>query len=45
MMKSLHGLLHRRNQCAHPSDYYPDQNQALGYVGEVFIWLKSLDGG
>ena len=33
--KALHGLLTRRNECAHPSDYYPDLNQALGFVSEV----------
>lgn len=34
-MKSLHGLLHQRNQCAHPSDYFPTPNQALGYIDAV----------
>jgi hypothetical protein len=33
--KALHGLLNRRNECAHPSDYYPDLNQSLGYVSEI----------
>jgi hypothetical protein len=41
--KALHGLLHRRNECAHPSDYFPDRNEALGYVGEVFKRLAALD--
>src|ERR1700726_2810889 len=30
--KAFHGLLARRNECAHPSDFYPDMNQSLGYV-------------
>ena len=34
-MKSFHGLLHRRNQCAHPSGYTPTLDEALGYVSEV----------
>ena len=33
--KGLHGLLNRRNECAHPSDYFPDLNEALGYFSEV----------
>jgi hypothetical protein len=35
-MKALHGLLNKRNECAHPSGYFPDLNEALGYVSEVF---------
>lgn len=40
--KALHGLLHRRNECAHPSDYFPDRNETLGYIGEVFKRLGTL---
>lgn len=34
-MKSLHGLLSTRNECAHPSDYYPGLNESLGYVSNL----------
>lgn len=34
-VKTLHGLLHRRNQCAHPTDYWPNLNETLGYISEV----------
>ena len=34
-MKAFHGLLTRRNDCAHPSDYYPGLNETLGYVSEI----------
>jgi hypothetical protein len=33
--KALHGLLNKRNECAHPSDYYPDLNATLGYISEI----------
>jgi hypothetical protein len=36
VMKALHGLLNKRNECAHPSEYYPDFNETLGYVSELF---------
>jgi hypothetical protein len=42
MMKALHGLLNRRNECAHPEDYYPDLNETLGYVAELFKRVKAL---
>jgi hypothetical protein len=44
-MKALHGLLNRRNECAHPSEYFPDLNQSLGYLSELFArinWLQEL---
>ncbi|MEM1087136.1 MAG: hypothetical protein AAGH90_05355 [Pseudomonadota bacterium] len=41
-MKGLHGLLNRRNECAHPSDVFPDFNQSLGYVGENIARMKSV---
>jgi hypothetical protein len=44
-MKALHGLLNRRNECAHPSEYFPDLNQTLGYVSELFSrieWLQKI---
>jgi len=41
-MKSLHGLLHRRNQCAHPSNYFPSANEALGYIDEAIGSARKL---
>jgi hypothetical protein len=33
--KSLQGLLSKRNECAHPSSYFPGLNETLGYVSEL----------
>jgi len=41
-MRALHGLLDRRNECAHPSDYFPDLNMTLGYVSELVDRIKRL---
>jgi hypothetical protein len=38
--KALKGLLTRRNECAHPTDYYPGINDTLGYISEI---LQRLD--
>jgi len=35
-------LLQKRNECAHPTNYYPDLNQTLGYMSEILSRLKSL---
>jgi hypothetical protein len=40
--KAFLGLLNRRNECAHPSDYYPDLNQSLGYIAEILGRLAAL---
>jgi len=40
--KALHGLLNKRNECAHPSHFRPDLNEALGYVSELLKRLKTL---
>ena len=40
-MRSLHGLLSKRNECAHPSDYYPELNDTLGYISDL---LKRIQG-
>jgi len=40
--KALHGLLARRNECAHPSDYSPGLNESLGYISEVLQRLKQF---
>jgi hypothetical protein len=42
MMKALHGLLNRRNECAHPSEYFPDLNETLGYISELFKRIERL---
>jgi len=42
--KALHGLLNGRDECAHPSDCYPDLNTTLGYVAEILKRLKLLRG-
>lgn len=42
VMKALHGLLNRRNECAHPSSYFPDLNQTLGYISELFSRIEKL---
>ena len=41
-MKALHGLLNKRNECAHPEDYYPGLNDSLGYVSELIARLQAL---
>jgi hypothetical protein len=41
--KAFHGLLTRRNECAHPSDYYPDMNQSLGYLSEALSRIEALN--
>ena len=41
-MKALHGLLNKRNECAHPSDFFPDLNETLGFVAEVLRRTSTL---
>lgn len=41
-MKALHGLLSKRNECAHPSNYYPDMNESLGFVSELLNRLEVI---
>jgi hypothetical protein len=41
-MKALHGLLNKRNECAHPSGYFPDFNETLGFIGELFKRIEKL---
>jgi hypothetical protein len=36
VMKALHGLLNKRNESAHPSEFFPDFNETLGYLSELF---------
>jgi glycerophosphoryl diester phosphodiesterase len=42
MMKALHGLLNKRNECAHPEDYSPTLNDTLGYVDELMKRIATL---
>jgi len=42
-MKTLHGLLSTRNQCAHPSNYNPDLNESLGYVAQLLNRVEQLN--
>lgn len=41
-MKSLQGLLSKRNECAHPSSYSPGLNESLGYVSEILERIKQI---
>jgi hypothetical protein len=41
-MKALHGLLNKRNECAHPDDYDPGINDTLGYLDELMKRIKAL---
>jgi len=40
--KAFHGLLNKRNECAHPSDYFPGLNQSLGYISEIINRMRRL---
>lgn len=40
--KAFHGLLNKRNECAHPSDYFPDLNQTLGYISELINRIDTI---
>lgn len=41
-MKALHGLLAKRNECAHPSAYKPTLNETLGFVAELLNRAEEL---
>lgn len=41
--KGLMGLLSKRNDCAHPSEYSPGLNETLGYISEVLNRVKLLE--
>ena len=40
--KALFGMLSKRNECAHPGDYFPDFNETLGFISEIFSRLRKL---
>lgn len=41
-MKAWLGLLNKRNECGHPSDFYPGLNDSLGYVSEILQRIEAL---
>ncbi len=41
-VKALIGLLNKRNECAHPSNYFPELNESLGYISELLKRVGSL---
>lgn len=41
-MKALHGMLNKRNECAHPNDFFPDMNITLGYISELLTRVGTL---
>lgn len=41
-VKALHGLLNKRNECAHPSAYSPALNETLGYISELLQRIEKL---
>ena len=42
LAKTLIGLLSRRNECAHPTDYSPGMNEALGYISELLGRVREI---
>lgn len=42
-MKALHGLLSKRNECAHPSGYTPKLSEAIGFVAEILNRIPTID--
>ncbi|WNZ29951.1 MAG: hypothetical protein IAX21_03590 [Candidatus Bathyarchaeota archaeon] len=38
----LKGLLCKRNQCAHPSDFFPNYNQTLGYIADILDLIARI---
>ena len=39
---SLKGLLSKRNECAHPSEFYPELNDTLGYISDIIKRIKII---
>lgn len=40
--KALFGMLSKRNECAHPGDYFPSFNETLGYISEIIARLRKI---
>ncbi|MDB5059192.1 MAG: hypothetical protein JWO59_2664 [Chloroflexi bacterium] len=43
-MKALHGMLSKRNECAHSTAYEPTLNESLGYVAELLNRVAAVKG-
>jgi hypothetical protein len=41
-MKRMHGFLSIRNECAHPSNFYPNLNEALGYLSNILQLISGI---
>jgi len=41
-MRILQGFLSKRNLCAHPSNFFPDYNQTLGYIADVLDRIRNI---
>lgn len=41
-VKTLHGMLNDRNECAHPSDFHPGLDEALGYISRILDLIVRL---
>jgi len=41
-MKAVHALLNKRNECAHPSTFFPGINETLGFISEVLQRLGTM---
>lgn len=41
-MKSLQGMLSKRNECAHPSGYHPTYNEVIGYISEAIQRIQTI---
>jgi hypothetical protein len=40
--ETIHGMLSKRNECAHPNDFFPDMNMTLGYISELLSRVAAL---
>lgn len=40
--KAFLGLLNKRNECAHPSNYDPSLNETLGFISELVSRINTL---
>jgi len=41
-MRILQGLLSKRNECAHPTKFFPNYNQTLGYIADILDQIEVL---
>jgi len=41
-MRIIQGYLSTRNECAHPSDFFPNYNQTLGYISDILNQMEGL---